>query len=50
MALREHTGGGLIFFSNNAAMDFNSGAPVSVDNSVMNQFEGSSSIADCVEE
>ncbi|MCY7410497.1 MAG: type II toxin-antitoxin system HicA family toxin, partial [Chitinophagales bacterium] len=34
------------YFSNTAAMDFNSGTSVSVDNSVMNQFEGSSSIAD----
>ncbi|MBK8845678.1 MAG: PKD domain-containing protein [Bacteroidetes bacterium] len=34
------------YFSNNSALDFISGTPVALTNSAMNQYEGSSSIAD----
>ena len=34
------------YFSNNSALDFLSGVPVALTNSAMNQYEGSSSIAD----
>jgi hypothetical protein len=34
------------YFGNNAAIDFNSGSPVALTNSAMNQYEGVSSIAD----